>query len=72
VDVLWHHDVSVNADSESGTHVFQTMEEQFVGRWMVESWSSPITAEGYEVDLSGVVETSKTGRHEKRLNPERI
>ncbi len=68
VDVLWHHDIPVNADSESGTHVLQRVEEQLVGRCMVEPWLSAITAEGYEVDLSGVLETSKSGRHKKRLN----
>ncbi len=36
---------------------------------MVESWLSAITAEGDEVGQSGVVETSKSVRHEKRLNP---
>lgn len=68
VDVLWHHDISVNPDIELETHVFQTVEKEFVGCRMIESWLSAITAERDEVDLSGMVKTSKSVRHTKRLN----
>jgi hypothetical protein len=68
MNVLRHHNISVNAQLEATAHVLQAVnkEVEHVGR--LEIRLTPIATESYEVGLSRFLKSPETTGHEINLH----
>jgi hypothetical protein len=64
MNVLGHYDVCVDAKAEAAAHALQSVLKDLPARVRREQETAVITAESYEMALSGVVITLKAPRHE--------
>ena len=63
VNVLGHHDVSIDAKAKAAAHALKCVLKDSSARVGREQRTAVITTEGYEVALPGVVITRKAPRH---------
>lgn len=71
MNVIRHHDVTVNAESKTSADTFECQLEDSSARIASEERPTMIAAEGNEVTLSAFVKTLQSPRHESNLRSPR-
>jgi len=58
VNVFWHHHITEQLETVSGTHFVKHSHEAIAGVPRPEEWASPVTTEGNKVEVASSVMAS--------------